>query len=79
MVVLGLGRLGDVRILPRLLELLQDDEVSGHAIVALGLLKSSAAREPLEPFLNHPRAWVRKEARKAIGRIDTATRRVPRR
>jgi HEAT repeat protein len=70
MLVMGLGNTSDRRVVPVLIDLLEDDEVSGHAIVALGRLKARAARPHVEPFLKHPNAWVRKEAKKTIERID---------
>ena len=72
MLVVGLGNMRDERVIPLLLDLLKDDDVSGHAIIALGKLKPRAARSHVEPFLNHPKAWVRKEARKTIAKIDKA-------
>lgn len=70
MLVAGLGNMSDERVIPLLLDLLKDDEVSGHAIMALGKLKPPIARSHVEPFLKHPNAWVRKEAQKTIEKID---------
>ncbi len=72
MVVLGLAKLKDERVGSVLLNLLGDDEVVGHATIALGKQASKAARPQIEPLLKHPKAWVRKEARKALSRIDRA-------
>jgi HEAT repeat protein len=55
-----------------LLRLLDDDQVFGHAIVALGRRRTHAAAERIEPFLSHREAWIRTAARKALRRIDTA-------
>ncbi len=52
------------------IELLDDDDVAGHAVMALGRLKAPRAREKPEPFLSHPRTWVRAEARKALAKIE---------
>jgi HEAT repeat protein len=76
MVVVGLGNMTDSRVIPVLLDLLKDDEVSGHAIMALGKLKVRAARAHVEPFLKHPKAWVRREAEKTIAKIDEAAGRL---
>lgn len=70
MVVLGLGRsknpvAGDV-----LIELLDDPVVSGHAVKALRKLKVPAARPGLERMLDDDRAWVRKEAQRALAALD---------
>lgn len=72
MVVLGLGKLRDARVTDVLLNLLSDDEVVGHAVMALGKLRAKTARSRIEPLLNHPKPWVRKEAKKALASIDKA-------
>ena len=76
MLVVGLGNMSEPRVLPVLLGLLNDDEVSGHAIMALGKLSPPAVRAHVEPFLKHPKKWVRMEARKTIERIDAAATRL---
>jgi HEAT repeat protein len=72
MVVVGLGKLRDPRAKEVLLDLLGDEEVAGHAVMAIGKLRVKAARPPLQRLLNHPKTWVRREAKKAIARIDAA-------
>jgi hypothetical protein len=72
MVVVGLGKLKDARVADVLLELLVDDEVVGHAVMALGKLGAKTARSRIEPLLDHPRPWVRKEAKRALATIDKA-------
>ncbi len=69
MVVLGLGRMKNPRAVEVLIELLDDVDVAGHAVMALGRLRAPQARPALEPFLDHPRPWVRKEAKKALARL----------
>jgi len=69
MVVLALGRMKDPRAVDVLIGLLNDDDVTGHAVAALGRLRAPQARPALEPFLDHPRPWVRKEAKKALARL----------
>lgn len=56
----------DQEVVDALVGLLEDEEVAGHAIVALRKLKAREAKPHLEPFLDHPKAWVRKEAKKAL-------------
>lgn len=70
MVVLGLGRLKDARVTDVLIDLLGDDEVVTHAVMALGKLKAKEARSEIERLLNDPRVVVRNEARKALKNID---------
>lgn len=69
MVVLGMGRskrpeAGDV-----LIALLDDPVVSGHAVKALGKLRVSRARPGLERMTSDQRAWVRREAQKALSKL----------
>ena len=76
MVVLGIGKLKGARrdagARDALTLLLEEDEVRGHAIAALGRLRIPSAREKIEQFAVHPNAWIRREAKKALERIDKA-------
>lgn len=69
MVVLGLGRVRDPEAEDAALDLLNDEDVKVHAIIALGEMKSRRALFELERLLNDKRANIRKEARKAIIKI----------
>ena len=53
-----------------LLSILNQEEMTGHAINALGRLRALDARTPIAAHLESPNRWVRKEAKKAIARID---------
>lgn len=66
----ALARMKDPRAVEVLVELLDDDEVVGHAVVALGKLKARAARPAIERFLDNPKAWIRKEAERALAKIQ---------
>ncbi|HCU51564.1 MAG TPA: hypothetical protein DGG94_17490 [Micromonosporaceae bacterium] len=71
MVVLGLAKLKkDPRVIPVLLNLLDDPDVTGSAIMALGRLRATEARDRLQQFLEHPEPHYRKEARKALRMIN---------
>lgn len=72
MVVLALGKMKTPNASEVLVNLLDDDEVAGYAVMGLGKLRVRAARPRIELFLHHPQAWVRKEAKKALTRIDKA-------
>jgi hypothetical protein len=69
MVVAGLARSKDQRAVPLLLELLSDDDVAAHALIALGKLKPKGVRPAVEALVDHPQALVRREARKALARL----------
>ena len=72
LLVLTLGNMQNPRAAETAMKLLNDDDdmVAGHAIMALGRLKAKRSRSLLKPFLHHRRAWVRREAQKAVQRID---------
>ena len=73
MLAFSLGNMKDPRSQDVLISLLDDDEVAGHAIVALGKLKSKKAYSAIKRFLTHPKTWIRKEAKKALARIDKSS------
>jgi len=70
MVVLALGRARTPDAVPVLVGLLDDDEVAGHALAALRKLAPVEARSDVARFVDHPRAWWRNEAKKAVAKID---------
>lgn len=74
MIVLAIGRVGDERAVDLLIELLDDDDLVGHAVRALGKLRAKRARSAIERRLDHPRTWVRKEAKKALERLEKPPR-----
>jgi hypothetical protein len=69
MVVLGLGKSKRPEVVEVLVGLLDDEEVSGHAVMALGKLRAATARNSVIPFLTDRRSWVRKEAKKSLERM----------
>jgi len=70
MLVLALGNMKNSQAQDILIDLLNDNEVCGHAIMALGKLGSSKAYPEIEKFLENPKAWVRKESKKALLKIE---------
>ncbi len=71
MIVILLGKLRCEKAIPTLINLLQDDDVVGHAIMALGYFKKDELIKYIEPFLHHDKRWIRKEAEKAIKKIKS--------
>jgi len=69
MIVLGLGKSRRPEVIEVLLGLVDDPDVDGHVVKALGKLKAPAARPALARKLGDQRAWVRGEARKALARL----------
>jgi HEAT repeat protein len=70
MMVLRLPSLDRERAVDVLIESLADDEISGHAVMALGKLRVQKARPQIERVLaHHPRPWVRKEAKRALANL----------
>jgi len=53
MIVILLGKLRCEKAIPTLINLLKDDDVNGHAIMALGYFKNIELIKYIEPFLNH--------------------------
>jgi len=74
MLALALGKMKSRRAIPVLMELLDDEETVGHAVIALGKLRASEARERLEALTRHPKKWIQKEAKKALAGITPHTR-----
>ncbi|GAB2757076.1 HEAT repeat domain-containing protein [Sinomonas soli] len=66
MLVIGLGRSKRPEAPEVLIELLDDPDVNGHAVKALRKVKTPLARAKLERMLGDERAWVRKEAQRAL-------------
>ncbi|MGC1986104.1 MAG: hypothetical protein WA668_12025 [Candidatus Cybelea sp.] len=74
MIVLALGKSRGAPVEEVLFGLLSDQEVAGHAIMALGKIGSENAISKIQPFLDHERRWWRVEAKKALERIARNTR-----
>jgi hypothetical protein len=70
MVVLALGRLKSERVDQVLIDLLEDEDVDGHAVVALGDRRAASAVPAISAMLQHPNSWVQKEAMKALAKIQ---------
>jgi hypothetical protein len=66
-----LGHYGGPGQIPALISLLDDPQVSGHAVYALRLLGASEAADKVRPFLDSPKAWVKQEARKYFKKIES--------
>ena len=69
MLVLGLARFKDPRVVPILTDLLDDDDVNAHAVIALGKLRPPGVREPVEGLLQHSSPLVRREAKRTLSRL----------
>lgn len=70
MLAVALGNMKNPKVVDVLISLLSDEQVAGHALIALGKLKAEQARPFIQSFLEHPKAWVRKEARRALNKLD---------
>ncbi len=67
----GLARADKERAVDVLVEMLDDGDVAGHAIGALGTTGAREALPAIEQFLDHPKPWVRKEAKKVSAKLAT--------
>ncbi len=72
MVALALGNMQNPMAVDVLIDLLADEEICGHAIMALGRLKAKKARSLIETFQGHTKPWIRTEAKRALAKIDRA-------
>lgn len=72
MLVLALGNMKDPRAVGVLMSMLDDEQVLGHAVMALGRLKAPAARVRLNELMQHTKEWVREEARKALREVESS-------
>jgi HEAT repeat protein len=66
----ALARMSQPEATTVLLALLDDPDVSGHAIAGLAGRRDERARPAFERYANDNRAWVRKEAEKGLARLD---------
>jgi hypothetical protein len=71
MIVVGLARSKDPRVVPLLAGLLGDEDVVAQAVMALGKLRPPEVRPAIERLLDHPRGLVRREAKKALARFPS--------
>ena len=69
---MALGSMQNPLAVDLLIQLLDDEELAGHAIMRLGQLIAKRSRPHIEGFLSHPKAWVRREAKRALAKIDRA-------
>jgi HEAT repeat protein len=70
MLTLALGNMENPQAVPVLTELLKDDQVIGHAVMALGALKAKSSRAEIQKHANHTKPWIRKEVAAALAQID---------
>jgi hypothetical protein len=70
MFVAALGKVYSEKVEDVLINLLDDEEVTPHALEALGRMKSSKARDKITMLNNHPKALIRKEALKALKKVS---------
>jgi hypothetical protein len=73
MLALALGNMSTPQAISVLINLLKDEEVAGHAIMGLRKLNAIKARPFLDNFLNHPKLWIRNQAKKTIAKFDKLT------
>lgn len=69
MFVAALGKVKSEKAEQILIMLLDDDEVTPHALEALGRMKSKKAKDKIKKLINHPKTLIRKEAQKALKKV----------
>lgn len=70
MFVAALGKVKSEKAEDVLIELLDDEEVTPHALKALGRMKSKKAREKIETLTSHSKPLIKKEAQKALKKVS---------
>ena len=70
MLVVALGNMKTPDVKYFLIGLLEDEDLAGYAIMALGKLRAKEARHAIEHLITHPKSWVRREAKKALDKLD---------
>jgi HEAT repeat protein len=73
MVVVALGNMKNPEAVNVALELTNDPDVAGHAVIALGELRAPVAAPRLRELEKHPVAWIRRETARALRRIEKST------
>lgn len=71
MIVAALGKMKNPEAGKVLTELLTDDTVVGHAVMALNNLRYLPALPVLESLRNHQKPWVQKEIDKAMQKLSS--------
>jgi hypothetical protein len=74
MLAKSLGNMSNPLAVPLLLDLLKEEDIAGHVIIALGKLRASEASPHIQKFLKHRIPWIRKEAKKALDLLKNARR-----
>jgi HEAT repeat protein len=70
MFVAALGKTTSEEAEDVLIKLLDDEEVTPHALEALGRMKSNKAKQSIMALLKHPKSLIRKEAQKALKKLS---------
>ncbi|HBO33790.1 MAG TPA: hypothetical protein DD636_03485 [Anaerolineaceae bacterium] len=70
MFVVSLGNMKDPKVVPYLVKLLDHPDLAGHALVALNKLKAVETIEAVRRLENHPRTWIRNEAKKTVRKFE---------
>jgi len=71
----AVARLGKEECSSELIALLGDGDVAAQVLIALGDIQAVDARGHVEEFTKHPNPWVRKQAKKALKKINARIKR----
>jgi HEAT repeat protein len=70
MLAIALGNIGDKTAIPFLISCLDDEDITGHVVIALGKLKAIEALDEIKRLSNHEKSWIRQEVKRAIRKIE---------
>lgn len=66
MLVLAPAKMTDPKAVDLLMELLQEDQIAGHAVRTLAILRAPVGPELIRPFTKHSYKWVRRDAERVL-------------
>jgi HEAT repeat protein len=70
MLLAALGRSKSPQVVDCLIDALEEEELTGHALQALAKLRPARARASVERFTSHPTPWIRRAAERAVASIN---------
>jgi HEAT repeat protein len=70
MFVAALGKVKSEKVEDVLINLLDDEEVTPHALEALSRMKSKKAKDKIATLINHSKPLIKKEAQKALKKLS---------
>jgi hypothetical protein len=74
---IAIARTRSPKAIRTLVKLLNDPDMTGHAMQGLRIAGAVQTRKKIEPFTRHPKGWVRREAKLTLAKFDRLTAKPP--